>query len=47
MKRTVFTRVITIVLVVAGSLLAWRHNWKTSYHNARGMLNCIKMLRTK
>ncbi|NOR33913.1 MAG: hypothetical protein GQ579_04450 [Bacteroidales bacterium] len=22
------------------------HIWKTSYHNARGMLNCIKMLRT-
>jgi mannobiose 2-epimerase len=23
------------------------HIWKTSYHNARGMLNCIKMLRMK
>ncbi len=22
------------------------HIWKTSYHNARGMLNCIKMLRS-
>ena len=105
MKRSIFTRVITIVLVVAGSQLAcstpdrsgqltvetqleeslfdyilnsWEHIdaylidktyggwynyatdtypetvdqgkshiWKTSYHNARGMLNCIKMLRMK
>ncbi len=22
------------------------HIWKTTYHNARGMLNCIKMLRS-